>query len=140
MRESPPDRPTGQCLCGGVRYEVDGALLFSAICHCRHCQRAGGTAFSVVAAVPASAYSQVGDTQVYRDTSQSGRPVERHFCGTCGSPILSLIQPLPDLVLLKAGTLDRPDLIEPVIEVFCASRMDFVTPLPGAEQHDGSNV
>lgn len=140
MSESQTNRLTGQCLCGGIRYEVAGRPLFSAICHCRHCQRAGGTAFSLVAGVPEAAFHQSGETRVYHDTSEGGRPVERHFCGTCGSPVLSRILPLPGVVLLKAGTIDDPGVIEPSVEVFCASRMRFLTPIPGAEQHVGSNV
>src|SRR5215472_3531580 len=30
----------GSCLCGGVRFEIDGPLMRSSHCHCRQCQKA----------------------------------------------------------------------------------------------------
>jgi LmbE family N-acetylglucosaminyl deacetylase len=36
----------GECLCGGVRYEVTGKLAPLGYCHCKQCQRASGSAFS----------------------------------------------------------------------------------------------
>ena len=37
---------TGSCLCGDVTYEIDGDLIATAVCHCEHCQRQSGGAFS----------------------------------------------------------------------------------------------
>ena len=33
---------TGGCLCGGVRYEVDGPLRDVVACHCSQCRRTSG--------------------------------------------------------------------------------------------------
>ncbi len=33
---------TGRCLCGAVRYEVDGPLREVLICHCEECRRWNG--------------------------------------------------------------------------------------------------
>ena len=38
---------TGRCLCGAVTWELSGDLIMTAICHCDHCQRQSGGAFSV---------------------------------------------------------------------------------------------
>lgn len=35
----------GGCLCGCVRFEIDGPLLRSSHCHCRQCQKAHGAPF-----------------------------------------------------------------------------------------------
>ena len=131
---------TGGCLCSAVRYELSAHPAFTAICHCRHCQRQSGSAFSIVAGYPSTAYVQTGETRVFLDQGASGRPVERHFCGQCGSAILSRIEPLPDLVLIKAGTLDDVTGLDPAIEVFCESRMGFLPELPSTEKHGRSNV
>ena len=37
----------GGCLCGQVRYEVQGEPLLNGICHCRYCQCRTGSAFGV---------------------------------------------------------------------------------------------
>ncbi len=49
-----PDLRTGGCLCGNVRYSVPATPLATVICHCLHCQRQAGSAFSVVAVFPRS--------------------------------------------------------------------------------------
>eukprot|EP00977_Amphora_coffeiformis_P000715 scaffold152_cov163-Amphora_coffeaeformis.AAC.13 len=33
---------TGQCLCGKVKFQVKGTVLFNELCHCRACGRARG--------------------------------------------------------------------------------------------------
>ena len=42
------------CLCGEVRFEIDGPLLRSSHCHCRQCQKAHGAPFRTRARVAAS--------------------------------------------------------------------------------------
>ena len=34
-----PDRASGGCLCGSVRYRVRGPLRGVVICHCQFCRR-----------------------------------------------------------------------------------------------------
>lgn len=130
----------GGCLCGAVRYGFPGEPLLTALCHCRHCQRQSGSAFSVVAGVLAADFSLTGELRTYVDTSENGRPVERLFCPACGSAVLSRIAPLPDLVLIKAGTLDDTSGLAPNVEVFCDRAMPFVAALAGAQRHAASNI
>jgi hypothetical protein len=33
---------SGGCLCGAVRYEINGRPKFAVSCHCRHCQYVSG--------------------------------------------------------------------------------------------------
>ena len=130
----------GGCLCGAVRYRFPGEPLLTALCHCRHCQKQSGGAFSVIVGVPAATFAHTGDLGTYEDTGASGAPVLRQFCPTCGSAVLSRIAALPDLVLIKAGTLDDPSRLAPTVEVYCDSAMPFVTALAGAERYAKSNV
>ena len=44
----------GGCLCGDIRYKVNGEVLGSAACHCRDCQYVCGGAASYVFLVSAS--------------------------------------------------------------------------------------
>ena len=42
----------GGCLCGNLRYAANTEPIFSAVCHCKTCQKQTGTAFRIVVAVP----------------------------------------------------------------------------------------
>jgi hypothetical protein len=140
MVEATSGRSHGRCLCGNISYSFSGTPLLTAICHCRHCQRQSGSAFSIVAAVPKADFELGGETRVFMDVSDSGRPVARHFCPECGSPILSTIAPMPDMVLIKAGTLDTVAELTPSIEVFCEYALPFQPRMAGTERHDRSNI
>ncbi|RAO64573.1 uncharacterized protein BHQ10_000585 [Talaromyces amestolkiae] len=48
----------------------------------------------------------------------NGGVIERQFCGTCGSPILSLVLAAPGTVFLKASLLDIDDIPQPKKENF----------------------
>lgn len=45
----------GGCVCGKVTYSGTAEPIFAGICHCKTCQKASGTAFNTVVAVPADA-------------------------------------------------------------------------------------
>jgi hypothetical protein len=124
----------GGCLCGQVRYTISSEPLLTAVCHCTHCQKQSGGVFSTNLGVPEAAYEQRGTTKVFTDTGDSGQPVLRHFCPECGSPILSKIAAMPDLVLIKAGTLDSMSGLAPTIEVYTDHSVAWVSPIEGAQR------
>ena len=106
---------TGGCLCGDVRYECDADLDLAIHCHCRDCQQATGSAFATVVAVPKTAFSLLkGKVKSYTVTAESGATVTREFCTNCGSPLFSYAEILPDMMFLKAGSLDDPSVLKPV--------------------------
>jgi hypothetical protein len=117
---------TGSCLCGQVRYSADAEPIFTAVCHCRNCQKQAGTAFTVVVAIPKAALTVTGRTKTFHDTGGSGNPVYRHFCPECGSPIVSDVAVMPDIRFIKAGTLDDTQWLSPSMELFCASAQPWV--------------
>jgi hypothetical protein len=125
---------TGGCLCGAVRYELAREPTMAAVCHCTHCQRQSGAMFSTNLVVAEADYRQTGETSVYEDRGDSGQPVYRHFCGRCGSPILSRVAVMPGVVMVKAGTLDDFSGIKPAIEVYTDHAADWVAPVPGAQR------
>jgi hypothetical protein len=47
---------TGKCLCGKVRYEINGRLGPVVYCHCSMCRRATGSAFATNASVRANEF------------------------------------------------------------------------------------
>src|SRR6185295_10360660 len=110
----------GGCLCGKVTYSCDAEPVVTAVCHCTDCQRQTGTSFSVIVAVPKDALQLEGDelgsfTTVGTDT---GKEVSRRFCRDCGSPVMSIAEILPELVLIKAGTLHDTSWLDPQMHVW----------------------
>jgi hypothetical protein len=125
---------TGRCLCGSVSYKLEAEPFAQALCFCTNCQRQTGTAFSVVIGVARDAFKVEGDTLASIDTDGEihGTTTHRHFCSACGSPIYSAIDAQPELVYVKAGTLDDPSWLEPNIEVFTRSALPWAPHLENA--------
>jgi hypothetical protein len=117
---------SGGCLCGQVRYSAEAEPAFVGVCHCRNCQKQTGTAFSIVVAIPKPALSVQGALKDYADRGDSGKAVTRRFCPQCGSPIVSEVEAMPDLTIIKAGTLDDTSRLKPTMEIFCDSAQPWV--------------
>lgn len=77
----------GSCLCGTVRFEVDGPLDDVSHCHCAMCRKAHGAAFATFANVPADRH-RFTQGEAALKSFRSSDTVERFFCGECGSPML----------------------------------------------------
>lgn len=123
---------TGRCLCGAVTLELSGDLIATAVCHCDHCQRQSGGAFSVNLVGHESQLTINGDLQTYEERGDRGDDVyvRRRFCGTCGSPIVSELAKTDGVIAIKAGVLDDRSDVKPTVEVWCVDRQPWVS-LPG---------
>ena len=116
----------GGCVCGSVRYEIEGEAAITAICHCKHCQKQAGTAFSIVMGVPRDNLQITeGKLKTYEDSSESGEYLYRKFCPTCGSPIMTDSGLIPDLLFIKAGTLDDASSLKPDIQIWGAHQISL---------------
>src|SRR3954454_21157908 len=123
----------GRCMCGRITYSCEAEPVATAVCHCSECQRQTGTAFSIVVGLPVDALKVEGDTLAMFKTVGEAQDseTERNFCSACGSPIFSLSSALPDLVWLKAGTLDDTSWLEPQVEVWGRSAQPWVEQAEG---------
>jgi len=120
---------TGQCLCGQVKYQLSNPPLVTGVCHCKNCQRQAGSAFSTLAAVAKADFDlRQGQLKLYQDDdTASGNPVQRFFCGDCGSPVYSAIDSQEDRIFLKTGTLDDNTNFMPQFHVWRDSKQPWVT-------------
>lgn len=123
---------TGRCLCGQVSFELTGDLIATAVCHCDHCQRQSGGAFSVNLVAHESQLAVAGTLSTYEETGENDDDVyvRRRFCGACGSPIVSELAKSEGVVAVKAGALDDRSDVRPNVEVWCVDRQPWVE-LPG---------
>ena len=119
---------TGRCLCGNISYTIEGDLLATAVCHCEHCQRQSGGAFSTNLVVHESQFSVDGELTIYEDRGRTGDAVYvlRKFCGTCGSPIVSELMEPAGVLAVKAGTLDDTADVQPNVQAWCVDKQPWV--------------
>ena len=118
---------TGGCLCGKVRFVANAEPAFVGVCHCRSCQRNSGSAFAVVMGFPSAAVSIQGELKTYTDTADSGKHLFRRFCPECGSSISSEAEVMPGMIMLKAGSMDDPSVVKPVMQIYCDSAQPWVS-------------
>lgn len=104
---------TGGCLCRAVRYTVSAEPLGTRVCWCRDCQyfAAGNATVNVIFSAAAVAIG--GPLRDYPSTADSGNHMHRQFCERCGTPVTSRSDERPHLLILRAGTLDDPELARP---------------------------
>ena len=114
----------GSCLCGDVRYEIDGELSAAMLCHCSICRKNNGAAFAVNAPLNAADFRLVSGQDQLRSYASS-EAAKRYFCGHCGSPIYSERTTMPDTIRLRVGTLDDDTVIEKACHIFVDSKADW---------------
>ncbi len=112
----------GRCLCGSVRFEVEGAPVIVAHCHCTDCQRLTGAGHSTGAMFPVGRFRLDGPVREYTLTSEAGNEVTRVFCASCGSPILGRNTGMPGFVTVSLGTLEDSSAFEPGVAIFARNR------------------
>jgi hypothetical protein len=115
---------SGRCLCGAVRYEVDGPLRDVILCHCVECRRWHGHVCAATS-VASDALRFVSDAGLrWIDSPESDAHARRGFCGECGS---SLFWDAPDreTISIAAGTLDQPTGLKTVGQIHTADAGDY---------------
>ena len=112
----------GGCLCGNIRYEVTGAPVVVAHCHCEDCQRISGAGHSTGAMFATTQFSISGNVSEYSLVSKAGNQVTKVFCPTCGSPILGRNDGMEGFVTVSLGTLDDSSRFEPEVVIFAGNK------------------
>ena len=120
---------SGGCLCGGVRYEVEGEPLRVGVCHCADCRQTSGSAFSTFAIWPRSAFASTSEVATYRG---------RSFCPACGSRVFSLTEDEAEIMI---GSLDdAPSGLVPTYELWVRRREGWLHGLPWADEYAGDRT
>lgn len=97
---------TGACQCGAIRYQFEGPVPPAYACHCGECKKQSASAFSVSVPMRYDALSVVGTASSFETKAFSGRAKHNYFCGDCGTRLWHSGTNPPDIITLKAGTLD----------------------------------
>jgi hypothetical protein len=119
----------GGCLCGAIRYESQGRALRFAHCHCPDCRKASGATFASTLVVESSGFRvTAGEADIVPYASSPGKV--RCFCKHCGSPLFSRVDSRPDVVLIRAGSLDGDPGMRPEMHIWVKAKA------PWDEIHD----
>lgn len=110
MTATPPNRFTGGCQCGAVRYAADMTPRKVHYCHCRMCQRAVGNIFATLVPVRKDRLQWDGEPSFFRSSSLA----RRGFCNHCGTP-LSFAYDRSEWICVTLGSLDEPAAVPPEI-------------------------
>ena len=126
-----PKKYTGRCACNAIRFEFDTDPDFIAVCHCLDCKRASGGEAATFFAVPQDDFTVLAGTPVaFHYVADSGNGLDRMFCPACASRLYTeKLGGFPGLVFIQLGSLDRPELIAPKVEMFTRRRLPWSKPL-----------
>ena len=98
---------TGSCLCGAVRYQIDGDVERTSNCWCTMCQKQHGAASAPYANIASSALQWTqGAEAITRYASSPG--IERTFCKVCGSNLTWQALSECARIGVTLGTFDTP--------------------------------
>ena len=129
---------SGACQCRRVRYEISAEPLTAYACHCTECQRQSGSAFSLSMVVPRESIAVVsGKTKEWLRTHESGRIISCIFCDDCGVRLYHNPRANAAISIVKHGTLDNVDELQPVGHIWTRSAQKWFTISAEAVSYDG---
>ncbi|MEE2661858.1 MAG: GFA family protein [Pseudomonadota bacterium] len=128
---------TGSCLCGKVKYKIEGEPLRVAQCHCDDCRKATGSAFATNIFVKEANLTLLqGDTRSFEHVADSGNAMVKEFCGSCGSQLFGHGAGRPGLKSVKIGSIEDIGSILPDVEVFTSSALHYTQHLSFTEKFE----
>jgi len=127
----------GSCLCGAIRYEIEGPMGPAGHCHCTMCQKAHGAAFGTYSRVQRKDFRVLSGAKHIR-SYRSSAPIVRTFCDTCGSTLQYISASKPDSFALALGTLDDDPGVRPVDHIFVRSKAPWYEITDDLPQHSGN--
>ncbi|OQV07814.1 hypothetical protein CLAIMM_12187 [Cladophialophora immunda] len=79
-------------------------------------------------------YSDHRTPKAFDIVGDSGKVNRHYFCGNCGSSLYCELEAMPDNTVIKAGSLDQPDVKEMQAELYVKDRVSYMKPIEGAKQ------
>lgn len=127
----------GGCLCGAVRYRISAEPLLMRACWCRVCQFIATGNATINLGVPSNAITITGSPKDYTSTADSGRHMHRRFCPSCGTHLFSESEERPDMIIVRAGTLDDTSIVAPTAAIWIARAPAWARIDPEMAHFDG---
>ena len=125
----PVRKLSGGCLCGAVRFHIEGTMRDILFCHCSMCRLSHGHA---------AAYTGVKQADLtFEDESKltwyrSSDVARRGFCSVCGGRLFYHQHESP-FIGVAAGSLDQPTDLGAIGHIFTDDAADYYT-IPADEK------
>ncbi|WP_419850185.1 GFA family protein [Candidatus Poriferisocius sp.] len=134
---------SGRCMCGAVRYVIDGPARGVWNCHCERCRRWTGH-FTAATSCRRDHLRLIADETLEWYHPEEWPDVAYGFCRRCGSSLFwKVIAPPPgesehklDTIGIWAGTLDPPTGLSTERVIYAEDASDYHTITPGIETLD----
>lgn len=108
----------GGCICGRLRYEVAQPQVVL-ICHCRNCQQRTGSAYNLSMLALRGDFGLLqGETTARELPGGSGALHRHHFCPCCLVRTHTEMLAYPDIINVRAGTLDDTRVAQPIAQIW----------------------
>jgi hypothetical protein len=104
---------TGGCACGAIRYEISGEPVAMVDCQCRQCQHQTGAGHGSYLTFSSADRKVEGEPKSWQVVGDGGTVKACAFCANCGSPLFIAFPAMPDIVAVRAGSLDDPSRYKP---------------------------
>ena len=121
----------GSCLCGGVTFELTGALRPSVARHCGQCRKTSGHYWSATQVTADQFELTAQDTLTWFASSDQAK---RGFCNRCGSSLFWMHEGDDGAVSVGSGTLDAPTGLHTERHIFVKDKGDYYDIADGAPQ------
>ena len=111
----------GSCLCGAVKFEMQGEFKKFFLCHCSRCRKISGSAHCANLFAPGGKLSWLQGEDKLSFYKLEGANFARQFCSICSST-MPIYVASRDMVVLPAGCLDNDIDIKPQAHIFTESK------------------
>lgn len=111
----------GSCLCGEVRFEIEGEFERFYLCHCEFCRKDTGSAHAANLFSSTAALKWVSGEEKVRRFNLLATRHSKCFCSTCGSA-LPMMQMNGQLLVVPAGSLNSEVAVRPNAHIFMSSK------------------
>ncbi|WP_421578361.1 GFA family protein [Shinella sp. M31] len=119
-------RRRATCSCGALSVVAQGEPEKVSACHCLECQRRTGSAFGIALFFANEAVETFGSTTSFSRLGASGRPIEFHFCPSCGSTVFWKPAFRPGMTAVAFGCFEVKDGLKPTQSVYEEHRHPWV--------------
>ncbi len=112
----------GGCLCGRVRYQINGPLIAADHCHCSKCRRQHGAAFATYADFNPGDFKWISgqdQVKVYQTSAGAGWC----FCKECGSSLAATKN--GNITSITLGTVEGDPGIKSESHIFVGSKAEW---------------